>query len=112
MAIKILRGQSGEQNEYGIERLAMQHEECDRDEHRISSHRARKPFVHDRNLMVSRATLNCFPRLYGQEAVIMKRFTVKSLAACFVFARHDGCDGCGDGQSAARKSAGSNRRKV
>jgi hypothetical protein len=34
--------------------------------------------------MVSRATLNSFPRLYGQEAVIMKRFTVNSLAACFV----------------------------
>jgi hypothetical protein len=35
--------------------------------------------------MVSRATLNLFPRLYEQEAVIMKRFTVNSLAACFAF---------------------------
>jgi hypothetical protein len=35
--------------------------------------------------MVSRATKNCFPRLYEQEAVIMKRFTVNSLTACFVF---------------------------
>jgi hypothetical protein len=35
--------------------------------------------------MVSRATFDGFPRLYGQEAIIMKRFTVNGLAACFVF---------------------------
>ena len=36
--------------------------------------------------MVSRATLNRFSRLYEQEAVIMKRFTVNRLPACFMFA--------------------------
>jgi hypothetical protein len=80
-----LESQPADENEDGIKRLAVQQKERDREEHRISSHRARKPFVHDRNLMVSRATLNCFSRLYEQEAVIMKRFTVNGLAACFVF---------------------------
>jgi hypothetical protein len=56
-------GKTSEQDENGVQGLAVKNPERDGSEKCVSRHGARKSFVHDWILMVSRATRHRFSRL-------------------------------------------------
>jgi hypothetical protein len=61
--------QTTEQNEHGIQDLAVEKPPRNRGQDGISRHSARQPDIHDRILIVTRATQHGMQGLEGQEAI-------------------------------------------